>query len=160
MFSSNQILDITAKPDDLTNIIKFVVELYGADIFTREESPVSMAFAEPILGVFAIGCGKFPGWKKRNIPGHPAATGWTNYPFKYTPEGVAFTVKSWLQNLPKDIIKNIEHTGTDGSEELGVRVRSIYSMKDSELMSELRKTNWAEFWCIACFTPHQLAYDK
>ena len=145
MFHSNQVLD-------LADAVKFVMALHGTDKFTRRESPVKLAFAEPAPGMYAIGTGSFPGFPDRRIPGHPASRGWTDYPFDYDPDIVAQIIKQLVKKQPEP-----PHTDTDGGESLGVRIRSLHTAACSGMSLA---AEWEPFWCIAVFEPCYLAFDK
>lgn len=152
MFHSNQVLDLTVELNDLADAVKFVMALHGTDKFTRRESPVKLAFAEPAPGMYAIGTGSFPGFPDRRIPGHPANRGWTDYPFDYDPDIVAQIIKQWVKKQPEP-----PHTDTDGGESLGVRIRSLHTAACSGMSLA---AEWEPFWCIAVFEPCYLAFDK
>lgn len=154
MFSSNQILDVSCEQQDLGEIIKFAIGLYGEDLFTRNDGRLKVAYSEPVPGVYAIGRGSFPGFSNNPGLAHPAKRGWTDYPFDYDPEIIAGIINQWVkkQSAPK-------HTGTDGSEHLGIRVRCLGSI-GKELPPRYELPDWDCFSCILLFTPIHLAYDK
>lgn len=54
MFHSNQIFDVTCESGDLELVLDFAVRLFNenADMFTRPDGRVSMAFSEPVPGVY------------------------------------------------------------------------------------------------------------
>lgn len=158
MFSSNQIFDISFEPERLETIVKTIIDLYGEDIFTRNDIPVRLAFSEPVSGVYAIGYGSISG--KSNIS---TSKGWTDYPFEYNPKIAAMIIHQWFKKqTPKLALPN-----TDGSYELGIRARSLHSVytgADRQLVQELNtattNNNWTPSQCIAVFTTTWLTYDK
>lgn len=158
MFSSNQIFDVSCEPDKLENILKTIIGLYGEDIFTRDDSPVKIAFSEPATGIYAIGSGSMSG----NTDVH-TEKGWTDYPFEYDPKITAMIIGKWFKKqTPRIPIPN-----TDGSYELGIRARSLHSVytgADRQLVQELdaatTNNKWTPSQCIAVFTPTWLVYDK
>ena len=154
MFSSNQILDISCEQKDLSRVIKFAVGLDDEDLFIRHDGRLKMAFSEPIPGVYAIGRGSVPGFSGSSVRGHSAGKGWVDYPFDYDPDIVAGIINQWIQKQPEP-----KHTGTDGSEHLGVRVRCLESMGD-DLPHSYDLPNWDWFSCILLFTPIHMAYHK
>lgn len=135
-----------------------LMDLYGEDVFTRDDRPVRLAFSEPVSGVYAIGSGSMPG--QNNI-----STGkdWTDYPFEYDPKIAAMIVNKWF----KKQAPRIATPNTDGSYELGLRVQSLHSVytgADRQLVQELdaatTNNKWTPSQCIAVFTPTWLVYDK
>ena len=154
MFSSNQILDISCEQRDLGKVIKFAVGLDDEELFTRSDGRLKMAFSEPVPGVYAIGRGSFPGFSDRPEVAHPAGKGWVDYPCDYDPNIIADIINQWIQKQPEP-----KHTGTDGSEHLGVRVRCLESMGD-DLPHSYDLPNWDWFSCILLFTPIHMAYHK
>ena len=156
MFASNQILDVTCEPRDLAKAIAFGMSLHGDEMFKRADGRVKVAFSEPISGVYAIGTGSME--PVRNIPngnkGHDCAKGWTDYPFDYDPAIIAGIITQWLAKQPEP-----PHAPTNGSEEIGVRMRSLDSMGDTlPLLWTL--PNWCFHSCILLFTPARMAYFK
>ena len=158
MFSSNQIFDISCEPERLETIIKTIISLYDEDIFTRNDSPVRLAFSEPVSGIYAIGTGSIPG--RNNIP---TGKGWTDYPFEYDPKIATMIVSKWF----KKQTPRIAPPNTDGSYELGLRVQSLHSIyagTERQLAQKLEMaatdSGWASAPCIAVFTPTWLVYDK
>lgn len=156
MFSSNQILDISTDFRDLPDVIKFAVKLYGDEIFTRHDGRVKMAFSEPVKGVYAIGLGSMEPYKTGPNKGwsHDTAKGWTDYPFDYDADIISAVVSQWAKKQPAP-----PHTGTDGTERLGVRVRCLTSM-DDDLPPQHELPDWAWHNSILFFTPAHIAYDK
>lgn len=160
MFHGNQIFDVTCEPGDLELILDFAVRLFNenADMFTRPDGRVSMAFSEPVPGVYALGTGSMrpyttgpnKGWSVQ------AEKGWTDYPFDYDPKIIAKIAGQWLMANPPDPVKR---PGTDGSAHPGFRVRSLHSMED-ELPCPHKLDGWAWIDAILLLTPCWLRYDK
>lgn len=158
MFSSNQILDITCEPRDLAAVIRFAVDLYGNEIFTRSDGRMRMAFSEPVPGVYALGRGSMRPYKTGPNRGWAAklGKGWTDFPFDYDPEIVARIAAQWLEGNPPD---PFVRPRTDGSARPGLRVRSLRCVQD-ELPPPHELPNWDWMDAVVFLTPCWLSYDK
>lgn len=156
MFSSNQILDILSTTRDLPEIIRFAVKLHGDEMFTRTDGRVKMAFSEPVPGVYAIGHGSMEPYQTGPNKGWAGklGRGWTDYPFDYDPTIIANIIAQWAGKQPKP-----PYVDTDGSRELGIRVRCLSCMGNSLPPShDLPGWDWMD--CILLFTPAYMVYHK
>lgn len=160
MFSSNQIFDVSCRPQDLERVIAFGVECYNAsaNIFTRLDGRIKMAFAEPVPGVYAIGTGSMQPYQIGPNKGWSAkiGRGWTDYPFDYDPEIIAKVIGQWLEKNPPG---RETRPDTDGSVHPGIRVRCLSSIH-SELPPPHELLNWDWMDAILLFTPCWMRYDK
>ena len=160
MFCSNQVLDVSCETRDLAKVIGFGVDLYNenANIFTRLDGRMKMAFSEPVPGVYAVGTGSMEPYQSGPNKGWAAeiGKGWTDYPFDYDPELVARIVEQWLgKNPPSDESR----PRTDGTVRPGIRVRCLRSI-DHELPPPYEIPGWDWMDAILFFTPCWMRYDK
>ena len=145
MFSSNQKLDITCDFKALPHVIDFAFSLAGCkSAMTRSKDRVELAQQITNTGLYCLGTGSM---KTKNIP---AGNGWTDLPFTYDPEIIASIVTGWVK---KQTPKN--ETGTDGTEELGCRIRGLMSLPYDTGHSIKNPLE-----CIIAIEPYFLGYDK
>ena len=145
IFSSNQKFDVSCELDALPHVIDFAFGLSGTlDAVARTQGRLKPAF-QILDGFYCLGT---------SLEGSEfKSDDWTPYPFDYDPDLVAGCVAQWVRKNPDP-----EHTGTDGTEKLGVRVmckESAYSLMQAHGV-RLRDP-WT---CIVAVQPYNLAYDK
>mgnify|MGYP001025067144 FL=1 len=151
MYSSNQIIDVTSTFQDLSHTLDFIVGLYDKSMFVRREGRVNMAFMQSIDGTIAIGTGSMEPSKRLQSTGHPTPKGWTDFQFKYEPEMLSLFLKQWAYSQPRPKCED-----TDGSIELGVRIRTPNQLK----FKFLPTLECAMFNAIMIVTPYYNVYHK
>lgn len=120
-------------------------------MFVRHECRVNMAFVQPSNGVIAIGTGSMEPSKRLQSTGHPTPKGWTDFQFKYEPEILSLFLKQWTYSQPRP-----ECEDTDGSAELGVRIRTPNQFK----LKTLPTLECAMLNAIMIVTPYYNVYHK
>lgn len=153
MFSSNQHFDITCSFEELPRVIDFAVHLAGDyEMFTRQVNRVKVAWQETSTGLYCIGPGTMAAG---GIHPHRSATseGWSDYPFDYDSSIIAGIITQWIEKQPTPDMPD-----TDGSTELGVRVRDLNTLtEDTSVYDCGIKTPYALF---LAFEPFVQTYDK
>lgn len=156
MFSSNQVFDILVTEEQLKGCIDFAMAMSNSiEMFTRDQGRVSLAFAEPAEGVYAIGRGSMP----RCPWSGPiqAGKGWTDCQFDYDTDILSRIIWQWAGKQTYD-----DSPRTDGTVEKGLRCMSLYSAEVNGMLPPLHtvSASWSSFETILVFVPAWHQYDK
>lgn len=161
MFVSNQIFDVTCDKRSLPLMLDTIVRLYGAkELFTRADGRINPAFQKPCNGLYLLGTGSMEPYKTGPNKGwaHDPHPGWTDFQFDWDEHLAAGVLDQWLGKNPPG---RHDVPNTDGSVEPGFRLRSIYSLRQSEEFPR-KHPLWDRylFPAIIAVTPCWLRYDK
>lgn len=161
MFVSNQIFDVTCDKRSLPMMLDTIVRLYGAkELFTRDNGRINPAFQKPCGGLYLLGTGSMEPYKTGPNKGwaHDPHPDWTDFQFDWDEHLVAGVLDQWLGKNPPD---RHDMPDTDGSVEPGFRLRSVYSLQQSEEFPR-KHPLWDRdlFPVIIAVTPCWLRYDK